>query len=84
MEVPPDIEAKPIVSPFPTLFPHSFNPPLLKNDSTLLIFFHLLAGLLQIRFVMIRLISPKSEFYQFFGEGGKQEKVGGTILMGES
>jgi len=33
MEVPPNIEAKPIGSPFPKLFPHSSNHLLFLDDS---------------------------------------------------
>jgi len=33
MEVPPHIEAKPIVSPFSTLLSHSSDLPLLQDDT---------------------------------------------------
>jgi hypothetical protein len=33
MEVPPNIEAKPIGSPFPTLFANLYNTLLLQNNS---------------------------------------------------
>jgi len=42
--------AEETVSPFPTLLPHSSNPPLLKHDPKLLLFFRLLAGHLPILF----------------------------------
>jgi hypothetical protein len=49
-EVPPNIEAKQIISYFSVTLSHQSNPLLLKDESKLLIFLRLLAGHLLLHF----------------------------------